>query len=187
MNFFYAPRSSIPFQYKSKFPCSSWNDVQVSTIFFFVLIDNFLKNMNISKLKLYINVLKRHLSVVVTSSQYEKLIFSKLFIIIQQKVFKILIITTLRCAIIIANNFYSNLRGMTVFCQQPFSNVIWNFKFRVPNLNVTWLIRHVSITSDTSHHNNGRRVSKELCRQYRLWGILRTLPMTAFHFLIFSL
>ena len=136
--------------------------------------------MNISKPKLYINVVKRHLSVADTSFQYEKLIFSKLYIVIQEKPFKILMIMTLKCAITIPNNSYSNIMGMTVFCNQPFLNVFWNFKFRVPNLKVTELIRYLPITSDTSQHNNGRRVSRELCRQHRLWGTLGTLPMTAF-------
>ena len=39
--------------------------------------------------------------------------------------------------ITIPNNSYFNITGMTVFCNQPFLNVIWNFKFRVPNLKVT--------------------------------------------------
>ena len=93
--------------------------------------------MNISKLKLYINVFKRHLSVADTSFQYEKLFFSKLYIIIQGKLFKILITMTLKCAITIPNKSYSSLRGFTVFSKQLILNVIWNFKFRVPNLKVT--------------------------------------------------
>ena len=52
-----------------------------------------------------------------TSFQYEKLIFSKLYIVIQEKPFKILIIMTLKCAVTIPNKSYSDVRGMTVFCR----------------------------------------------------------------------